>query len=323
MRRTLRLFFPVIAVLLAAGCASTIDLQAHRGGRGLMPENTLPAFANALAIGVTTLELDTAITADGIVVVGHDPSLNPDIARGPDGQWLEAKGPAIHSLTFAELQRYDIGRLKPGTAYAKRYPEQRQLDGVRYARLADLFAMVTSQGNDRVRFNIETKISPFEREETVGPEAFVDALLGVIDAAGMRRRVTLQSFDWRTLKVAQKKAPDIPAVFLSAQQKFLDTINAGSREGSAWTAGINASEHNGSVARMVKAAGGMIWSPHFNDIDEARVADAHALGLAVVTWTVNDPKDIERMLDWKVDGIISDYPDRVRVALQKRGMKVR
>lgn len=312
-----------LSMALLTGCAATVDLQAHRGGRGLRPENTLPAFENALAIGVTTLELDTAVTRDGVVVIGHDPSLNPDIARGPDGRWLEAKGPAIHALDFEQLRRYDIGRLKPGTAYAKRYPEQVPVDGTRYARLADLFGQVRRVGDTRVRFNIETKLSPLERDETVGPEAFVDAVLAVVNAHGMADRITLQSFDWRTLKIAQEKMPRIPTVYLSAQQKFLDNIGANGGDGSAWTAGMNVRDFDGSVARMVKAAGGAVWSPYFGDVDEAKIGEAHSLGLGVVVWTVNEPKDIERMLDWRVDGIISDYPDRVRTALKARGLRVR
>jgi len=319
----MRRFANLLLIALLTGCASTIDLQAHRGGRGLMPENTLVAFDNAIHFGVTTLELDTAVTKDGVVVITHDPELNPDIVRGPDGKWLEKKGPAINSLTFAELSRYDIGRLKLGTSYAKRYLEQRQVDGLRFARLADLFAMVKTLKNDKVRFNIETKISPFGRDLTPSPEAFVDALLNVIDEHGMQSRVTLQSFDWRTLKIAQQKAPRIPTVYLSAQQKFLDNINAGSREGSAWTAGINAQEFGGSVARMVKAAGGAIWSPHFGDIDQAKVKDAQAMGLKVVVWTVNELQDIEQMLDWKVDGIITDYPDRARTIMDRRNLSPR
>ncbi len=317
MRRLYSLFL----IGLLAGCAATMDLQAHRGGRGLMPENTMPAFENALRLGVTTLELDTGITADGVVVIGHDPLLNPDITRGPDGKWLDKKGPAIYSLTYAELQQYDIGRLNPDSAYAKRYPEQHAVDGTRYAKLSDLFALVKRSGNQHVRFNIETKISPFERAQTPSPDAFVDALLDVIRNNGMADRVSLQSFDWRTLKIVQRKAPSIPTVYLSAQQAFFDNINAGRVEGSAWTAGLNAQHHDGSVARMVKTAGGAIWSPYFGDIDAAKVRDAQAMGLRVVVWTVNEMKDIERMLDFRVDGIISDYPDRVRGALVSRGMR--
>ncbi len=122
--------------------AAALDIQGHRGARGLMPENTLPAFAKALAIGVTTLELDCAITKDGVVVVSHDPVLNPDITRGPDGQWLRDTGPAIWSLTFEELRRYDVGRLNPARAYAKRWPVQQAVDGTRLPRLADGLALV-------------------------------------------------------------------------------------------------------------------------------------------------------------------------------------
>ena len=305
------------------GFAATIDLQGHRGARGLMPENTLPAFAKALEIGVTTLELDTNVTRDGVVVIVHDSMLNADLARLPDGKWLETpagKGPPIFSMNFNELQRFDVGRIKPGTKYAERHPEQQSIDGTRIPRLADLFALVRKSGNDRVRFNIETKLSPFEREVTPGPDAFVDALLGVITQEKMRFRVTIQSFDWRTLKIVQQRTPEIPTVYLSSQQSWLDNINAEAREGSAWTAGLNARDFGGSVAKMVKAAGGAVWSPYFGDIDQANVAEAQRIGLKVVVWTVNEKADIERMLDCKVDGIISDYPNRVRDAMHKRGM---
>ena len=323
MRLSSNLVLVTALVAMLCGCANTFDLQGHRGARGLMPENTLPAFARAMEIGVTTLELDTSITRDGVVVITHDARLNPDITRLADGKWLETpvdRGVSIFSLAFAELQKYDVGRIKPGSKYAERHPEQQAVDGTRIPTLAHLFAMVRKSRNERVRFNIETKISPFERDLTPNPEAFVDALLGVITAEKMASRVSIESFDWRTLKIIQQRAPNIPTVYLSAQQKFLDTINAEGREGSAWTAGMNVREYGGSVARMVKAAGGAVWSPYFGDVDEAKIRDAQALGLKVVVWTVNQMKDIERMLTWKVDGIISDYPNRVRDAMQRRGM---
>ncbi len=323
MRLSSNLVLVTSLVAMLGGCATTFDLQGHRGARGLMPENTLPAFARAMEIGVTTLELDTNITKDGVVVITHDSRLNPDITRLADGKWLETpvdRGVSILSLTVDELQQFDVGRIKPGSKYAERHPEQQAVDGTRIPKLADLFALVRKSGNARVRFNIETKISPFERDLTPAPEAFVDALLGVITAEKMGSRVSIESFDWRTLKIIQQRAPNIPTVYLSAQQKFLDTINAEGREGSAWTAGMNVREYGGSVARMVNAAGGAVWSPYFGDVDEAKIREAQALGLKVVVWTVNQMKDIERMLAWKVDGIISDYPDRVRVAMRMRGM---
>ena len=299
---------------LAVG-AHAFDLQGHRGARGLAPENTLPAFAAALSLGVTTLEFDTGVTRDGVVVISHEPFLHPDTTRGPDGAWLTAHGPAIVSITYAELARYDVGRLNPATPYGKRYPAQVPADGTRIPKLADLFDLVKRSGNTAVRFNIETKIDPRAPQATLPPEAFARALVRTIREGGMAARSSIQSFDWRTLKVVQAEAPEIPTVYLTAQQKWLDNV----APGSAWTAGMQIERH-GSVPKMIKAAGGHTWSPFFADLDAAKLAEAKSLGLAVVVWTVNEPADIARMLALGVDGIISDRPDLVRVEMQKRGM---
>ncbi len=307
------------ALLLAATAAGAFDLQGHRGARGLAPENTLPAFAAALSLGVHTLELDTLVTRDGVVVIHHDRELNPATTRGEDGAWLKAKGPPIRSLSHAELQRYDVGRLNPDSPYAKNFPAQRAADGTRVPRLADLFALVRKSGNTSVRFNIETKLSPLEPDAAPDPAAFAAALVQLVRAEGMSRRVSIQSFDWRSLREVQRYAQEIPTVYLSAQQKWLDNIGAESAAGSPWVAGYQFREH-GSVPRMVKAAGGTIWSPWFGDIDSQRLVEARALGLKVVVWTVNEPADIARMLELGVDGIISDRPDLVRAAMAARGM---
>ena len=133
-----RLLAISLAVFATTGAAA-FDLQGHRGARGLAPENTLTAFQIALDLGVDTLECDMAITRDGVVVIYHDLRLNPDITRGPDGKWLDKPGPEISALTFEELQQYDVGRIKPGTDYARQFPEQKAVDGTRIPRLADLF----------------------------------------------------------------------------------------------------------------------------------------------------------------------------------------
>jgi glycerophosphoryl diester phosphodiesterase len=307
--------------LLGAGSAFAFDLQGHRGARGLAPENTIPGFARTLGLGVTTLELDLAVTRDGVLVISHDPALNPDLTRGPDGRFLDARGPLIRSLSFDELQRYDVGRLKPGTDYAKRYPQQEPVDGARIPKLDELFALVQRAGNADVRFAIEVKVSPLAPDDTIAPEDFARRAIAAIRAAGLERRSTILSFDWRVLQLVQREAPTIGTVYLSAQQRWLDNIAAGQAAASPWTAGIRHAEH-GSVPRMVKAAGGGIWSAFFGDLDQAQVREAQALGLQVLAWTVNQPADIERMLDWGVDGIISDRPDLVRSAMQRRGLSL-
>ena len=310
-----------LAATLLAAClqAQAFDLEGHRGARGLAPENTLPAFAVALSLGVTTLETDIAITRDGQLVLSHDPALNPDVTRGPDGQFLAARGPLIRDLTFDELQRYDVGRIRPGTRYAAQFPDQTPLDGARIPRLADLFALVKRSGNTQVRFDLETKVTPTAPDETIAPEPFARALIKAVRDAGMAGRTTIQSFDWRTLQVVQKEAPEIATAYLTAQQPWLDNVGAGKAGASPWTAGIAFAEH-GSVPKMVKAAGGSIWSSHFADLDAAKVNEAHALGLQVLAWTVSTPAQIASVMDLGVDGIVTDRPDLVREEMKRRGM---
>jgi glycerophosphoryl diester phosphodiesterase len=261
------------------------DLQGHRGARGYAPENTLPGFERALALGVRTLELDVGVTRDAVVVIHHDRRLNPDIARGPDGRWIAAPGPLIKDLSFDELQRYDVGRIRPGSEYARRFPHQQPVDGTRIPRLADLFSETKTHP---VRFNIETKVTPEAPNDTVAPAAFARALVDEIGRAGAQARSIIQSFDWRTLKVVEREAPEIATSYL--------------------TEGPN------SDPQKVHAAGGRIWSPDFRDLDAAKVAAARRLGLTLIPWTVNEPGDIARVLALGVDGLISDYPDRVRHA---------
>jgi glycerophosphoryl diester phosphodiesterase len=310
------------ALFAAAALMNSVaafDLQGHRGARGLAPENTLPAFARALAIGVDTLELDVGVTADGTVVVSHDRRLNGDIARGPDGRWQVGRAPAIHDLTYHELMRYDVGRIRPGSDYSKRFPDQRRLERVRIPSLEAVFDLVRHARNETVRFNIETKISPLEPGDTLPPEAFARALIKAIRDQGMATRCTIQSFDWRTLAVVQKEAPEIATSYLTSQQQSDDTLQAGQLRVSPWTNGMRLQDY-GSVPKMVKAAGGSIWSPFHGDITAALVKEAHELGLKVLPWTVNDRADMNRLIDWGVDGLITDRPDWLREVLAARGM---
>jgi glycerophosphoryl diester phosphodiesterase len=299
--------------------AVALDLQGHRGARGLAPENTLRAFEVGLQNGVTTLELDIAITRDGVLVIHHDLALNPAFARDAQGRWLEQPSAPIHTMTFDELQRYDVGRLKPGHRYSANYPDQVAVDGTRVPRLSDLFDLVKKGGHDKVRFAIETKLDPRQPDATLAPEPFAKAVVEEIRKAGMAERAQILSFDWRTLQVVQRIAPDIPTVYLSAQRPFLDNIGADAPEPSAWTAGFQYAEYK-SVPRMVKAAGGQFWSVYFGDLDAAKLKEAKSLGLKVLVWTINDPQTMERMLDLGVDGVITDRPDIARKVLAARGI---
>jgi glycerophosphoryl diester phosphodiesterase len=284
------------------------DIQGHRGARGLRPENTLPAFTHALDLGVTTLELDCGLTRDHVVVISHDRRLNPAITRTEDARWIEGLGPAIRDLTFDELRRYEVGRIKPGSTYAQRFPRQEAVDGTRIPRLTDLFTLVRERGNDAVRFNIETKLSPLAPEETASPEAFVDALLQVIADAGLQSRTIVQSFYWRTLRLVQEVMPAIATSCLTAGQMEPNNVSS-STTASLWTDGFDRRAFGGSVPRMIEAAGGSTWSPDYSDLTPEALSEAHSLGLKVVPWTVNTESDMRRLIEWGVDGLITDYPD--------------
>lgn len=300
------------------GLDLAFDIEAHRGGRALLPENTLPAFANALTMGVDTLELDVGVTADGEVVISHERGLNPDLARDADGAYIAAPGTPFVKLRFADVRSYDVGQIRPDTAYAKQFPDQRAVPGTRIPTLKELFALVRKSGNERVRFNIETKIDPDHPDQSLEPQAFVTKLLGVIDAEGFSDRVMIQSFDWRTLLLVQQQAPKIPTVYLTLQRGSAPT-NALDKA-TSWTAGFNPADHGGSLPRTIKAAGGAVWSPYFGDVTAALVAEAHTLGLRVVVWTVNKPDDMARMIEYGVDGIISDRPDLLRQVAGEKGL---
>lgn len=307
------------ALVLVGGNGMAFDLQGHRGARGLAPENTLEGFSTALALGVTTLEMDTGVTADGVVVVMHDPTLNPDITRGPDGAWVTPPGPTVRGLTLAELQRHDVGRIRPGTRYAATFADQVPADGARVPTLAAVLALATRASNT-VRFNIETKLFPHRPDVTVPPEVMAEAVAREIIDAGVADRAVVQSFDWRSLAWLRDNRPMIARSYLTAQLSGFDTVSSRDGVASPWLAGLDAAAHGNSAPRLVAAAGGTIWSPHFRDLTEAIVAEARALGLTVLPWTVNDAPTMERLIGWGVDGIITDRPDILRGVMAARGM---
>ena len=320
--------YPLLAAaLLIAGCAAVLpkakqhfDLEAHRGGRGLAPENTLAAFSKAIDLGVNTLELDIGLTADGVVVISHDTTLNPDHTRDANGAWLAPQsGATVRSLTLAQIQGYDVGRLNPASNYGKQFALQIPQDGERIPTLAALFDHVRARGAAAatVRFNIETKIDPTKPDETAAPEPMVRALLAEIDKAQMGGRVTVQSFDWRTLALVGQLAPQLPRAYLSSARTLKD---------SRWTAGLDSTNFT-ATPQLVKAASGksagpVIWSPAYNDLTPAAIKEAQGLGFKVLPWTVNQRADMLRLMDWGVDGIITDYPDGRRDLMRERGLSL-
>lgn len=271
----------------------------HRGARGLFPENTLEGFAAALAQGIDVVELDVALTADRVVVVMHDPALNPNLTRDANGAWLEPPTPLLRSLRAADLQAYDVGRLRPGTAYAALHPDQSPRDGARIPTLDAVLRL-----NRSAQFIIELKTFPGEPGRGASGPELADAVVAIADAAGVTPRITVEGFDWRGPRHLHRIRPDVRLAWLTRAETV--------RNAATWWGGPMAADFGGSVARAVAAEGGPVWAPDHNDLTDASVQEAHALGLQVIPWTVNDPADMRRLIEWGVDGLVTDRPDRAR-----------
>ena len=280
------------------------QLQGHRGARGLLPENTLEGFAGAFAHGVDCIELDIAITADGVPVVVHDPVLHPDLVRGRDGRWLAGPPVRVRDLTRRDLHRYDVGRLRPGSAYASRFAGQRPRDGARIPALADVLALAGPAG---VVVDIELKSLADRPELTVSPMAMADAVLRCVAAQPGGRPVVLRSFDWRGLRHVRRGMPDLTLAYLTSRSSVAAA--------ALWWDGVTPAAFGGSVPHAVAAeAGGRpaIWAPEHSSLVRDDLIAAQALGLSVMPWTVNEPADMARLLGWGVNGLCTDYPDRAR-----------
>ena len=282
----------------------------HRGAAGLAPENTLSAFRRALDLKVDAVELDVLLTADRKLVVHHDYGLKQEIARTPDGKWLKDRsGPAIKDLTLTKLKTYDVGRLKPNTKYARRYPKQKPADGERIPTLLEVVSLLRSSEDCKTQLWAEIKTSPEKSDMTPSPEVVADALVQLLREQNFAGRVRILSFDWRSLVHVQKIAPEIPTVYVSLEGQRFNNIKTGQPGASPWLAGLDIDEFNGSIPQAVNAAGGRYWAPYYKHITYDLLNEAHELGLQVFAWTPDERGAMVRLIEMGVDGIITNRPD--------------
>ena len=341
----------VLVAVLVAGCVTVVaapaavaggkgerpgwgkrfDLQAHRGGLGLVTESTLQSFANGLEVGVSTLELDVQITEDREAVVTHDRQVSAQKCRdtGPafegDAEYPYV-GKYIRNLTLAQV--WTLACDKP----LAQFPEQRVVPHARIPLLSEVFALVDCYRARRVWFNIETKVEAGAPEQTAPREQFVKIVAREIRAAGVRDRVTIQSFDWGALMRMREVEPRLPIVALTNG----DFLQVGRPGASPWLGGIDVDDFGGSLVAAADSFGADAISPVHGNPQNGKlgdsdyvpyttpelVAEAHEAGLAVIPWTIDDPATMAWLMDAGVDGIITDYPDRLRAVMAERGLKL-
>lgn len=310
---TVSLALVLLALPRVAQAQSAFERIGHRGAAGLAPENTLASFSRACAVGVSGIELDVHLSADNVVVVHHDYALHPNIARDARGAWVpDAARPLLRDLTLAELRAYDVGRLQPDTDYARRYPAQVPSDGARIPTLDEVITLFLAECAPPVRLVVEIKTDPTRPALSAVPETLADSAVARLRARGVVDRAQVIAFDWRPLQRVQAIAPEIPTSYLTVESRDFDSIERGRDGASPWMAGIDVDAHDGSVPRAIHAAGGRNWSPNLRNVTAESLAEAHALGLRVYPWTVNEKEEMQRLITLGVDGITTDRPDVLR-----------
>ena len=294
------------------------ELQAHRGGMGLVTESTLEAFANALELGVTTIELDVRLTEDGRPVVTHDRRVSASKCRDTaaavagDPEFPYA-GDLVRSLSLAQVSTLDCGwRQLPG------FPQQRVVPGARMPLLGEVFALLDCYGAERVRVGIDPKFAADAPRETAPRGQLVRVVAREVRAARMLDRVTIQSIDWGVLMRMRKHEPRLPIVAVSGG-RFLQ---AGEPGASPWLGGIDIDDHDGGLVAAAASFRADGISPIRGSTTRRLVRRAHRAGMTVLPWTVDEPATMHSMIDAGVDGVITDYPDRLRTIMAQRGLSL-
>ena len=306
------------------------DLEAHRGGAGLTVESTLAAFGRALDLGVSTLELDTQITRDGHAVVSHDNTVDGAKCRDtgpvrPGDPSYPYVGKRVKTLDLAQVRTLDCGSRTLAS-----FPGQKAAPNARIPLLSEVFALVKARSADTVRFNIETKIDSDKPEESAPREQFVQVLAADIRRAGLGARVSIESFDWASLVRMKQVSPGLPLVALADRT----SLEAGQPGASPWLGGLDIDDFGGDVVAAAHSFGAEAVSPVHGSPSGATVTDpsyrpyvtaamvrrAHRLGMRVIPWTVDDEATMRSLVDAGVDGIITNYPDRLRHVMAAKGL---
>ena len=296
-----------------------IKIYGHRGARGDLPENTLESFKYLFDNAINAYETDILISKDLIPVITHDFRLDPSLTKDEAGNWIKDENIKIFDLTYDEISKFDIGSLNKLSRYGRRFINQRSLENQKIPKLSELLELSSKNLLQDLLINLEIKSTPDEKNLTPDPQDLVQIVLNEINNSNLKDKIIISSFDWRILREVKKQSPEIPRAYLTFQQEKGMKIKKTIYSKSPWIDHIPLTIVY-DLPKIIKELGGSAWHPYSKDINKKAVKDAHDNNLPVNVWTVNDEDDMLKMIEYGVDGIMTDYPLRLKNLCEKRAI---
>ena len=296
-----------------------IKIYGHRGARGDLPENTLESFKYLFDNAINAYETDILISKDLIPVITHDFRLDPSLTKDEAGNWIKDENIKIFDLTYNEISKFDIGSLNKLSRYGRRFINQRSLENQKIPKLSELLELSSKNLLQDLLINLEIKSTPDEKNLTPDPQDLVQIVLNEINNSNLKDKIIISSFDWRILREVKKQSPEILRAYLTFQQEKGMKIKKTIYSKSPWIDHIPLTIVY-DLPKIIKELGGSAWHPYYKDINKKAVKDAHDNNLPVNVWTVNDEDDMLKMIEYGVDGIMTDYPLRLKNLCEKKNI---
>ena len=290
-----------------------IQMYGHRGARGVLPENTLESFKYLFENNIRAYETDILISKDNIPVITHDFKLDPSYTKDVNGNWIEDENIKIIDLTYEEILKYDVGTLNKLSKYGRKFVNQKSLDDQKIPKLSDLLKLSSDRDFDDLLINLEIKSTPIEEGLTPSPEEIVKIVIDEVGRSNLSDKIIYSSFDWRVLREIKERDPKIPRAHLTsgAKGKIYDK--------SPWL-DFTPLHSEVELPKLIKALGGSAWHPNYKDVNKEVIEISRNEGLPINVWTVNREQDMLRMIDYGVDGIMTDYPLKLKELCDKENI---
>ena len=296
-----------------------IKIYGHRGARGDLPENTLESFKYLFKNNINAYETDILISKDLIPVITHDFRLDPSFTKDNEGNWITDENIIIFDLSYDELLKFDVGSLNKLSRYGRRFVNQKTLENQKIPKLSELLELSSKNKSENLLINLEIKSTPDEENLTPTPEEMVKLVMKEVNKSNLQNKIIISSFDWRTLTEIKNLYPEISRAYLSFLQQAGIKIKNTIYNRSPWMSYLPFFEKY-ELPKIIKSQGGKAWHPYHKDITKKLVDISHQEDLPVNVWTVNEEYDMLKMIEYGVDGIMTDYPLRLKELCDKENI---